>query len=57
MKSSTVESPNKGHVGDSINLAVLSFIERLSSFRGFQCIYNVHYRKNYLNWDLEQCPL
>ena len=30
----TVEPPNKGHVGDNINSAVLSFIERLSSFRG-----------------------
>ena len=34
----TVEPPSKGHVGDNINLAVLSFIERLFSFRGSQCI-------------------
>ena len=33
----TVEPPNKGHVGDNINSAVLSFIERLSSFRGSKC--------------------
>ena len=34
----TVEPPNKGHVGDNINLAVLSFsIERLFSFRGSKC--------------------
>ena len=30
----TVEPLNKGHVGDNTNSAVLSFIERLSSFRG-----------------------
>ena len=30
----TVEPPNNGHVGDNINSAVLSFIEKLSSFRG-----------------------
>ena len=35
----TVEPPNKGHVGDNINSAVLSFIERLSSFRGSQMSY------------------
>ena len=33
----TVKPPNKGHVGDNINSAVLSFIERLSSFRGSKC--------------------
>ena len=33
----TVEPPNKEHVGDNINSAVLSFIERLSSFRGSKC--------------------
>ena len=32
-----MEPPNKGHVGDNINSAVLSFIERLSSFRGSKC--------------------
>ena len=29
-----MEPPNKGHVGDNINSVILSFIERLSSFRG-----------------------
>ena len=38
---STVESPNKGNVGDTINSAVLSFIERLSSFRGSKTIGHV----------------
>ena len=34
----TVEPPNKGYIGDNIiNSAVISFIERLSSFRGFKC--------------------
>ena len=33
--------PNKGHVGDNINSAVLSFIERLSSFQGSQCIKTI----------------
>ena len=32
-----VEPPNKGHFGDNINSAVLSFIERLSSFSGSKC--------------------
>ena len=32
-----MEPPNKRHVGDNINSAVLSFIERLSSFRGSEC--------------------
>ena len=32
-----MEPPNKGHFGDNINSAVLSFIERLSSFRGSKC--------------------
>ena len=31
--SYTEERPNKGHVGDDINLAVVSFVERLSSRR------------------------
>ena len=35
-----VEPLNKGHIG-YINSAVLSVIERLSSFRGSQCIGNV----------------
>ena len=32
----TVESPNKGHVGDNVNSAVVSFVERLSSSRSFK---------------------
>ena len=32
----TVEPPNKGHVGDNINSAVVSFVERLSSSRRFK---------------------
>ena len=30
---STVEPPNKGHVGDNINSAVVFFVESLSSFK------------------------
>ena len=37
----TVEPPNERHIGDNINSAVLSFIERLSSFRGSQCIKTI----------------
>ena len=32
----TVEPPNKGHFGDNINSAVMSFVERLSSRRRFK---------------------
>ena len=32
----TVEPPNKGHVGDDINSAVVSFVEKLSSSRRFK---------------------
>ena len=32
-----VEPPNKGHIGNNTNSAVLSFIVRLSSFRGSKC--------------------
>ena len=32
-----MEPPNKGNIGDNINSAVLSFIERLSYFRGSKC--------------------
>ena len=32
----TVEPPNKGHLGDNINSAVLSFVERLFSSRRFK---------------------
>ena len=38
---STVESPNKGHVGDNINSAILSFLERLSSFGGSNYIRQI----------------
>ena len=37
----TVEPPNKGHVGDNINSAVVSFVERLSSFIGSKCIRSI----------------
>ena len=46
----TVEPLNKGHVGDNINSAVLSFIERLSSFRGSK------FTREWNFWDFEQCP-
>ena len=32
----TVEPPNKGHVGDNINSAVVSFVVRLSSLPRFK---------------------
>ena len=41
IRASTVEPPNKGHIGDDINSAVLSFIERLSSFRGSKCAKSI----------------
>ena len=37
LRASTVEPPNKGYIGDNINSDVLSFIERLSSFRASKC--------------------
>ena len=37
-----MEPPNKGHVGDNI---VLSFVERLSSFRGSQCVEPIYIGK------------
>ena len=41
----TVEPPNKGHIDlrrdSDINTAVLSFVERLSSFRGSQCVETI----------------
>ena len=49
----TVEPPNKGHTGDNKNSAGLSSIERLSSFRGSQCIETMG--KVHVN--LEWCPL
>ena len=36
-----MEPPNKGHVGDNINSAVLSIIERLSSLRGSKCTKSI----------------
>ena len=36
-----MEPPNKGHVEDDINSGVLSFVERLSSFRGSKCIRTI----------------
>ena len=41
----TVELLNIGHIGDNINSAVLSFIERLSSesFRGSICTKTIGY--------------
>ena len=50
VKVTSVKPLNKGHVGDSIDSALLSFIEKLSSFRGSQCIKTT---ENF--WDLEQC--
>ena len=38
LASITVEPLNKGHIGDNINSAVVSFVERLSSFGGSKCI-------------------
>ena len=32
MVLNTLKPPNKGHIGDNVDLAVLSFVERLSSF-------------------------
>ena len=42
-RSDSVEPPNKGHVGNNINSesAVLSFIEKLSSFRGSKCTKSI----------------
>ena len=37
----TAEPPNKGHIGDNINSAVVSFVERLSSFGGQKCIKTI----------------
>ena len=36
----TVEPLNKGHIGDNINSAVVSFVERLSSLRRFKMYYD-----------------
>ena len=37
----TMEPPNKGHFGDNINSAVLSFVERFSSSRRFRSIRTI----------------
>ena len=51
-----VELPlNRKHIGDNINSAVLSFVERLSSFRGSHCTCTYMNESNFL--DFEQCPL
>ena len=50
----TVEPLNKGHFGDKINSAVLSFMDRLSSSQRFSVYWN--YRESNF-WDLVQCPL
>ena len=50
----TVEPPNKGHFGDNINSAVVSFVERLSSCRRVKMYYN--YRETIFR-DLGLCPL
>ena len=47
----SVEPPNKGHFGDNINSAVVSFVERLSSSRRFK-----NYREKKF-WDRALCPL
>ena len=39
----TVKPPNKGHIGDNINSAVLFFIERLSSPRGSKYTKTIGY--------------
>ena len=36
-----MEPLNKGHIGDNINSAVSSFVERLSSFGGSKCIRTI----------------
>ena len=51
----TVETPNKGPVVNNNNImnsAVLSFIERLSSFRGSRCIV-----RTIIFLDIKPCPL
>ena len=47
-----MEPPNEGHLGDNINSAVVSFVERLSSFRGSRTTSR---ETNF--WDLDPCPL
>ena len=49
-----VEPPNKGQVGDNINSAVVSFVERLSSSWRFKMYWD-YKEANF--WDLDLCPL
>ena len=42
----TVEPLNKGHIGNNINSAVLSFVERLSSFGGSKYYIRAIYKEN-----------
>ena len=41
LRGHTVKPPNKGHFGNNIilNSSLLSFVERLSSSRGFNLMY------------------
>ena len=39
---------NKGHIGDNINSAVVSFLERLSSSQRFKCIREIRVLKSVL---------
>ena len=38
-----MEPPNKGHFGDNINSAVVSFVERLSSLRRFKMYWETNF--------------
>ena len=46
----TVAPPNKGHFGDDINSADLSFVERFSSLGGSKSLKEIY-------WDYKLCPL
>ena len=56
-----VEPPNKGHIEDSINSPVLSFIRdyiyRMSCSREVVLFLEVFNELESNIWDLEQCPL
>ena len=45
-----MEPPNKGHIGDNIHMAVLSFVERLSAFGSSKRI-RTYYRRNKFGGD------
>ena len=54
-----MEPLNKGHVGDNINSATLSFIERLSSFRGSKCTKTIGHGPrtvSFVERFIIQCP-